>query len=211
MKKWFCKNMDKNKCPFGDALQKYWDRRYDLFSRFDEGVQIDAEGLYSATPEIIALHQARKMNCKIVVDGFCGVGANAIAFAMLGAKVYAIEKDEKRLRMAQYNAKIYGVEKKVKFICGNFFVEAPKIKAEGVFLDLEWGGPDYKSFKKLKLSDFEPDGKKVLETAFKYFKKIAFKAPNNFDFSELKKFGKPYEIEDNVMYGRVIFRTVYFL
>jgi len=29
---------DKNKCPFGKALKKYWDRIYDLFSRFDEGI-----------------------------------------------------------------------------------------------------------------------------------------------------------------------------
>lgn len=203
--------MDKNKCPFGKALQKYWDRRYDLFSRFEEGIQIDEEGLYSATPEKIALRQAQKMTCKIVVDGFCGVGANAIAFARRGAMVYAIEKDVKRLEMALHNARIYGVERKIEFIHGDFFREAPKVKAEGVFLDLEWGGPAYKKLKNFRLSDFTPDGGKVLKVAFKYFKKIALKIPDNFDSSELKKFGKKYKIEDNIMYGRVIFRTVYFL
>lgn len=203
--------MDKNKCPFSKALQKYWDRRYDLFSRFEEGIQIDEEGLYSATPEKIALHQAQKMNCKTVIDGFCGVGANAIAFARSGAKVYAIEKDVKRLKMARHNARSYGVDEKIEFICGDFFREAPKIKAEGVFLDLEWGGPAYKKLKNFRLSDFTPDGGKVLKVALKYFKKIALKIPDNFDISEFEKLGKAYEIEDNVMYDRVIFRTAYFL
>lgn len=54
------KGLDKNKCPFGGKTQKFWDRRYDLFSRFDKGIQIDEEGLYSATPEHIALEQAKK-------------------------------------------------------------------------------------------------------------------------------------------------------
>lgn len=182
--------MDKNKCPFGKALQKYWDRRYDLFSRFEEGIQIDEEGLYSATPEKIALHQAEKMNCKNVVDGFCGVGANVIAFAIRGAMVYAIEKDAKRLEMARHNARSYGVDGKIEFIHGDFFREAPKIKAEGIFLDLEWGGPDYKSLKKLKLSDFEPDGKKVLETAFKYFKKLLLKCRIILIFPNLRNLAK---------------------
>jgi len=202
--------MNKNKCLFGDGLQKYWDRRYDLFSRFDEGIQTDEEGLYSATPESIALHQAEKMNCKIVIDGFCGIGANAIAFAQLGTKIYAIEKDEKRLEMARHNAKIYGVDEKIEFISGDFFIEAPKIKAEGVFLDPSWGGPDHENLKSFKLSDFRPDGNDVLKLAFQNFSKVALKIPDNFDISELAKFGKQYEIEDNIMYGRVIFRTVYF-
>jgi trimethylguanosine synthase len=210
--------MNKNKNLFGNALQKYWDRRYNLFSRFDEGIQIDEEGLYSATPEIIALRQAEKMNCKVVVDGFCGVGANAIAFARFGTKVYAIEKDEKRLEMARHNAKIYGVVDKIKFIHGDFFIEAPKIKAEGtcpepgewVFLDPSWGGPKHENLRSFKLSDFLPDGNDILKLAFSNFPKIALKVPDNFDISELEKLGKAYEIEDDIMYGRVIFRTVYF-
>ncbi len=202
---------DKNKCPFGKKLQKYWNKRYDLFSRFDKGIQIDEEGLYSTTPEIIALHQAEKMNCKTVIDGFCGVGANAIAFAKKGAKVYAVERDSRRLEMAKNNAKIYGVADKIEFVCGDFFHEAPRIKAEGVFVDPSWGGPDYKSIKSFKLANFNPDGKEILKLAFSNFSKVILKIPCNFDISEFEKFEKPYEIEDNIMYGRKIFRTVYFL
>lgn len=203
--------MNKNKCPFGVKFQKYWDRRYDLFSRFDSGIKVDEEGLFSVTPEEIALHQAKKMNCKIVVDGFCGIGGSSIGFAKVCDRVIAIEKSKRRFEMAKNNAKIYGVEKKIDFICGDFFEELREIKAEGIFMDLQWGGPEYEKLKKFKLFHFKPDGAKVLKIAFANFKKVAMKVPNNFDFSEFEVFGKGYEIEDNVMYNRVLFKTVYFL
>jgi len=112
--------------------------------------------LYSATPESIALYQAEKMNCKTIVDGFCGVSGNAIAFAMSGAVVYTIEKDKSPNEIAKHNAKIYFVSDKIKFIHGDFFEEAPKIKAEGIFLDPSWGGPEYRDLKKFKLLHFNP-------------------------------------------------------
>lgn len=200
-----------NKCPFGTHLQKYWDRRYNLFLRFDEGIKIDKVGLYSTTPEKIALEQAKKMNCKTVVDAFCGVGGNAIAFAQVCDKVFAIEKDKSRLEMARHNAEIYGVADKIIFILGDFLTEAPNIKAEGVFIDPSWGGPEYKKLEGFKLVNFIPDGNEILKLSFKYFKKVAIKVPDFFDFGELKKFGKDYEVQDNMINGEVGFRTVYFL
>ncbi len=201
---------DKNKCPFGSKAQKYWDRRYDLFSRFDEGVQIDEVGLYSTTPEKIALEQAKKMNCKTVVDGFCGAGGNAIAFARICDKVFAIEKDKARMEMAHHNARLYGVEDKIVFVLGDFFVEVPNIKAECIFLDPAWGGPEYKKLEEFKLSNFSPNGNKILELSFKHFKKVVLKVPDFFDFNELKKFGENYEIQDNIINSEVGFKTVYF-
>ncbi len=41
-------------------LWKYWLQRYSLFTRFDEGILMDEEGWYSATPEVIAAHHAAK-------------------------------------------------------------------------------------------------------------------------------------------------------
>lgn len=203
-------NSNKNKCPFGAKTQRYWDRRYDLFSRFDKGIKIDKVGLYSMTPEKIALEQAETFKCKTILDGFCGVGGNAIGFARVCDKVYTIEKNKKRLEMARHNAKLYGVENKITFILGDFFREAPKIKADGIFLDPDWGGPEYKKLKKFKLSNFSPDGNKILKLSFRHFQKAALKAPDFFDFKELDKFGKKYNIQDNIINGEVGFRTVYF-
>ncbi len=204
-------NSNKNKCPFGEKTHKFWDRRYDLFSRFDEGIKIDEVGLYSATPEKIALEQAEMFKCKTVVDGFCGVGGNAIAFARTCDEVYAIEKNKTRLEMARHNAEIYGVANKITFISGDFFHEAPKIKADGIFLDPDWGGPEYKKLKKFKLSNFIPDGNKILELSFKYFKKVALKVPDFFDFfNEFEKYKRKYNVQDNIIKSEVGFRTVYF-
>lgn len=37
-------------------MAKYWMQRYSLWSRYDEGVRMDEEGWFSATPEVIAMH-----------------------------------------------------------------------------------------------------------------------------------------------------------
>ena len=49
-------------------LWKYWLQRYSLFQRFDEGILMDEEGWYSATPEVIAAHHAEK--CRSVFAMF---------------------------------------------------------------------------------------------------------------------------------------------
>ncbi|KAF3571363.1 hypothetical protein F2Q69_00059838 [Brassica cretica] len=47
-------------------LTKYWLQRYDLFSRYDEGIQMDEEGWYSVTPEKIAVKQAERCRGKVI-------------------------------------------------------------------------------------------------------------------------------------------------
>jgi trimethylguanosine synthase len=39
---------------------------------------MDEESWYSVTPEHIARHIAERCRCDLIVDGFCGVGGNAI-------------------------------------------------------------------------------------------------------------------------------------
>ena len=41
-------------------LRKYWFQRYRLFSKFDQGIWMDKEGWFSATPEKIAKHIAER-------------------------------------------------------------------------------------------------------------------------------------------------------
>ena len=64
--------------PFSPKLRKYWLQRFDLFSRFDEGCQLDAEGWYSVTPEAIAQHQAQRCASRLLIDAFAGAGGNTI-------------------------------------------------------------------------------------------------------------------------------------
>jgi hypothetical protein len=93
---------------------KYWAQRRRLFKKFDEGIELDAEGWYSVTPEVVADHVASrfedaseqfkrasnnngrnvrnrkgKQSSKpmVILDAFCGCGGNAIAFAKLPSSV----------------------------------------------------------------------------------------------------------------------------
>lgn len=66
------------------VVEKYWFQRYDLFSKYDEGIQMDEQGWYSVTPEQIAITQAQRcQNPTVVIDCFAGVGGNAIQFASM--------------------------------------------------------------------------------------------------------------------------------
>ena len=68
-------------------MLQYWAQRYRLFSKFDSGISLDPESWYSVTPERIAQHIAHRCRCDLVVDGFCGVGGNAIQFAFTCERV----------------------------------------------------------------------------------------------------------------------------
>ncbi len=197
------------KCPFGNESQKYWDNRYNYFSKFDEGIQIDAQGLVSVTPEKIALKQASRIKVESIVDGLGGVGGNLIAFAKTFNKVYFIENDPVRFNMAKNNAKIYGVEDKITFICGNFFEEIKKIKSDTVFLDPSWGGANYRNLEKFKLNDFNPNCDEILNLLNNKFKTIVLKIPLNFDLNEINKYQKDFELYNELFDEKVIMRTIY--
>lgn len=56
-------------------------QRERFFSLYSSGCLLDEEGWYSVTPEAIADQIADRCRCNVVLDAFCGVGGNAIAFA----------------------------------------------------------------------------------------------------------------------------------
>uniref|UniRef100_A0A0X3PQB6 Trimethylguanosine synthase n=1 Tax=Schistocephalus solidus TaxID=70667 RepID=A0A0X3PQB6_SCHSO len=100
-------------------MTKWWKRRYDLFERFDDGIELDKESWYSVTPEIIARHQARMCSCHLIIDGFAGVGGNSIQFAQTCAFVISIDNSMERLGLLQKNAAVYGATSKIDSICGD--------------------------------------------------------------------------------------------
>lgn len=121
---------------------KYWAQRRRLFSRFDQGIKLDAEGWYSVTPEIIADHVARRVadlatkhvipydssQGIVVFDAFCGCGGNTIAFGKMPSniisKVVCVDTDRSKLLKAAHNASLYGIPKdKLVFIeCNSSFL-----------------------------------------------------------------------------------------
>uniref|UniRef100_A0A8C6SBK9 Trimethylguanosine synthase n=1 Tax=Neogobius melanostomus TaxID=47308 RepID=A0A8C6SBK9_9GOBI len=127
-------------------LAKYWAQRHRLFSRFDEGIRLDREGWFSVTPERIAEHIALRVqqcfpDAQLIIDAFCGVGGNAIQFALTGTRVLAVDIDPVRLDLARHNASVYGVEQRIDFVQGDFLELAPRLHGDVVFLSPPWEAP----------------------------------------------------------------------
>lgn len=128
----------------GEVADKYWAQRKRLFSRYDDGIELDKEGWYSVTPEAIANHIAKRIveasstSGLIILDTFCGCGGNAIAFARRPevSLVVCVDTDLSRLEMAAKNAAIYDIEsKKLLFIHDNA-IRVLSIYSNGKLMEL---------------------------------------------------------------------------
>lgn len=146
---------------YGDAsevpehLQKYFAQRFRLFSLYSTppGCLLDEEGWYSVTPELVANQIAERCRCDTVLDAFCGVGGNTIAFAKTCERVIAIDTSPVRIALARHNAQIYGVADRIEFVLGDYVSFANSYlqhspasrRIDVVFLSPPWGGPSYLS------------------------------------------------------------------
>ncbi|KDP38328.1 hypothetical protein JCGZ_04253 [Jatropha curcas] len=199
-------------------IGKYWCQRYLLFSRFDSGIKMDEEGWFSVTPEPIARHHALRCASDTIIDCFTGVGGNAIQFANMCKHVTAIDVDAKKIDYAYHNAAIYGVDDQIDFIKGDFFILAPNLKADTVFLSPPWGGPDYAKVKSYNIKTMlKPhDGYFLFNTAKKIACRIVMFLPRNVDLNQLAELSlsadHPWylEVEKNFLNGKLKAITAYF-
>lgn len=199
-------------------LAKYWAQRYRLFSRFDDGIKLDKEGWFSVTPEKIAEHIAGRVSqsfkCDIVVDAFCGVGGNTIQFALTGKRVIAIDIDPVKIDLARNNAEVYGIADNIEFICGDFLLLAPCLKADVVFLSPPWGGPDYATAEIFDIRTMMfPDGFEIFRLSQKITNNIVYFLPRNADVDQVASLAGPggqVEIEQNFLNNKLKTITAYF-
>ncbi|GAB4852177.1 hypothetical protein Ancab_016367 [Ancistrocladus abbreviatus] len=198
-------------------ISKYWCQRYLLFSRFDHGVKMDEEGWFSVTPEPIARHQASRCGGSIIIDGFAGVGGNAIQFAKNSKHVIAIDIDPKKIEYSQHNAGIYGVEDQIDFINGDSLFLAPKLKADTVFLSPPWGGPDYLKVKTYDIMMLKPYSGQFLFDTFRVIaSRVVMFLPRNVNLNQLAELSlsadPPWslEVEKNFLNGKLKAVTAYF-
>ncbi len=177
--------------PYGEAYIHYWRNRKELFSKWDEGIKSDEQGICSVKPESIALEIARDLKGEIVLDAFCGIGGNSIAFAAEGKQVICFETNADRLKMAKSNARLYGVEKRIKFVHGDVFTQWRSVinDVDSVYFDPSWGGPMYVRSNSFRFIDFQPDGngdvRTLLHSMYLQGKNIAISLPKNFDTRQL--------------------------
>lgn len=169
--------------------EKYWKRRYNYFARFDEGVRMDLGAWFEVTPESVARHIADRLQYDRVVDGTCGVGGNAIQFAMTSGAVVAVDTDSQRLEDARHNAGIYGVADRISFVHDDFvhFAETYKgPKIDAVFLSPPWGGPGHLDCPHFSLRDVEvPDIVLLFAAATKLSSRVALYLPRHTDLHEV--------------------------
>ena len=103
---------------------------------------LDEEGWYSVTPEAIATQIAERCRCDVILDAFCGVGGNAIAFARTCERgtilsvtivlfyanpspgcdliVIALDTSPTRLALARHNAALHGLATRIEFVLADF-------------------------------------------------------------------------------------------
>ncbi|KAF1811270.1 hypothetical protein P152DRAFT_399432 [Eremomyces bilateralis CBS 781.70] len=152
-------------------LLKYWHQRYDIFSKYDDGIRLTNNAWFGVTPEPVAHQIATDIahlappTKRILIDLFAGAGGNAIAFALSGRwdAIYAIERDPATLECGRHNAALYGVGAEITWIEGDCFKvieeQLAEVCGEAVlFASPPWGGPEYVGRKIFDVEGMEPYG-----------------------------------------------------
>lgn len=181
-------------CPFGAEFQDFWDQRYDLFSRFDEGIAIDGPGLFGVKFEADALRLAARVPGRTVLDAFAGWGGSAIAFARAGKQVTSTDIDAGRLAQARHNAQVYEVGERIEFLCADVRGVLAASRFDAVYLDPPWGGLKALERERFGLADYVVDGRPLLEQALRAAPTVVLTAPPHFDLRELSAFQRPFEV-----------------
>ena len=209
------KKMEKRrKIGSTSARERYWSRRYRLFSLFDLGVELDEESWYSVTPEVLAVHHAARMaRCggRVVVDACCGVGGNTIHLARVFDLVIAVDTDERKLKMGETNAAIYGVKKgRIRWVCADFLTMEFGERVDAVFVSPPWGGPSYIDQASLALADFPINVELFWKKAKSLTANVALFLPRNVDMQSVRALGEVADVESNYINDRCVAVTVYF-
>lgn len=167
-----------------NTLHSYWTKRYDYFSRYDDGVLIDHTGWYSVTPEHTAAEIAMLVESgSLVYDGFAGIGGNAIQFALHGSHVIASELDELRASMCLHNTRVYGVNEFVDVVCGDYYTLSDTLQADVVFLSPPWGGPTVNHQSVFRLDTI--NGQSIFKAAQRVSPNIIYYLPRHTSITDL--------------------------
>ena len=135
------------------SVQRYWDRRYEFWPNFDDGICTDLVGLFSVTPWDAASQIAISINeyypndsC-LIVDACCGVGGNTNAFAhcIPSSYVFGVDISARRIVCAKKNAEVTRVSTRTDFVMQDViqFLQHQNHSVRFVFCSPPWGGPGY--------------------------------------------------------------------
>lgn len=168
-------------------VKKFYKRRYQLYSLYDEGIHLTTELWFSVTPERVAEITARIIKYFIpkaveVVDLCCGGGGNTIRFAKHFDHVGAIDINQINVNCTLHNAEIYDVRSKIWSVVGDWTelcnskewiperIRHKKIPFDFIFISPPWGGNQYDR-DTFDLESLKPLGFKKLCYSLKKFTK----------------------------------------
>lgn len=175
-----------------NSLKKYYARRHYMFSRFDEGIQLDAESWYSVVAEPVSLWlQERMLNCGLpletVFEPFSGVGGMAVHLAPVAKKKYHVNDIcEDKIRMLRNNFGVYGVSPDKVDVTTQDFLDVKPFPADILLICPPWGGLDLAEYGWRPLDEFmKPQLSKILAHAAKFTKNIMLQMPKNTNLENL--------------------------
>jgi 16S rRNA G966 N2-methylase RsmD len=141
---------------------------------------LDDEGRYSLTPRRTATRQATLLASLGggVIDASAGCGGNAIACALAGLDVIAIERDPSRAVLLRKNADALGARIEVRTGDADALLTDRDLEGEVVFVDPPWGGPGHEC---RALCDLPAPLQRLVARA----PQIVLKLPRSFDVRSL--------------------------
>ena len=96
------------------TLKKYYDRRYNLWSRYDRGIKMNYQGWFSVTPEDIAKSIASSISVgdidkDYILVAHLGTGSIAIQTTLMGYKVIGLDINKEMIDLSIHNSMIYDI------------------------------------------------------------------------------------------------------
>ncbi|KAK6202709.1 RNA cap guanine-N2 methyltransferase-domain-containing protein, partial [Scheffersomyces amazonensis] len=177
--------------------KKFWSRRYQLFSRFDDGVYMTSELWYSVTPESIAIFTARVVkyllpDAKNILDVCCGGGGNLIQFAYYFDNVGGIDINLVNARCSMHNAEIYEIDEDgsvpIHWVPEDLRKEDDIDNTfDFIFCSPPWGGTSYNrgkdSFDLYEMHPFPID--KLVQSMLQYTRNVGLFLPKSSNLDQL--------------------------
>lgn len=186
------------KSPFGPDTQEQWNRLMPL----ERLMLFDADSLNELAVQEAAIETARMTPGHRVIDACCGVGGNAIAFALAGKMVTAIDVNSSRLEMAQFNATLFGVADRIRWVHGDALDLLPWVDSESVFIDPNWGQPR-SSDGMVGFEGSRPNVRQLVRLAQGEGRTAVLRLPLCFDFEELSAGAVSVRVSEDLVKGEL--------
>jgi len=155
-------------------------------------IKLDSTSIYSITPYKYTIKindLIKKHTCSFdmtITDATACVGGDSISFCKHFKNVNAIELCPDRFYFLSENLKLYNFQN-YKIYNNDSLQLVKKLKQDIIFLDMPWGGRNYKDKKEVDLYLSGLQSYEICNNFKEYTKYVVLKVPNNFAFEKFKK------------------------